>query len=165
MPTNGRLVGRYVPDGNRFVSHGTRPVAWSSNVTVMFVTLTLSPQSDKRTNLLPVSGATRSKATSLRNSCDKPFNLILRSVIVPVRPETVIFEGYGEARAASLMVIGAVLLKVVCANAETVKTAKTKIKLLKKDKTFIVPPRKINNQKNIWSNCVVVLRTSLNLII
>jgi len=88
-------------------------------------------------NLLFVSGATKSIATSLKKLCDKPFNLILMSVTVPDKPETVTFEGYGVATAASLIVIGAGLLKVVCANAETVKTAKTKIKLLKKDKTFI----------------------------
>jgi hypothetical protein len=39
------------------------------------------------------------------------------------------------------------LVKVDCAKAATVKTVRTKIKLLKKDKTFIVPPRKIKNQK------------------
>jgi hypothetical protein len=73
--------------------------------------------------------------------------------IVPGNPETVIVEGYGVAGAPasvpvlSLMVIGVGLLKVVvvCAKAATVKTAKIKIKLLKKDKTFIVPPRKIKN--------------------
>jgi hypothetical protein len=100
-------------------------------------------------NLLFVSGATKSIATSLRKVCDKPFNLILMSVTVPVNPETVTFDGYGVAIAASLMVIRAVFsnVPVVCAKAATVKTAKIKIKLLKKDKTFIVPPRKIKNQK------------------
>jgi hypothetical protein len=76
--------------------------------------------------------------------------------IVPDNPETVMFEGYGVAApgtvlvplpVASLIVIGAELVKVFCAKAATLKTAKIKIKLLKKDKTFIVSPRKIKNQK------------------
>jgi hypothetical protein len=103
----------------------------------MFETTTLSPQSDNRTNLLFVSGATRSIATSLKKVCDNPFNLTLISVTVPDRPETVTFAGYGVAIAASLIIIRSVLSNVVCAKAATVKTAKIKTKLLKKDKIFI----------------------------
>jgi hypothetical protein len=109
----------------------------------MFETSTKSPQSDNRTNLLFVSGATRSSPTSLKKVCDNPFNLTLISVTVPVNPETVMFEGYGVALPAnsvptgSLIIIRSGLVNVVCAKAATVKTAKIKTKLLKKDKIFI----------------------------
>lgn len=106
---------------------------------VMFDTVMPTPQSLIKMNLLFVSGATRSNATSLKYACDKPFIRTLRSVTVPLTPVTVMFDGYGVAGAVSLMVIGAILLKVVvvCANAATVKTANIKIKLLKKVDTFI----------------------------
>lgn len=76
-----------------FRSHGKREVAWSSNVTVKLEILTLSPQSDKRTNLLLVSGETRSIDTSPTEVCEKPFNLTLMSATVPDKPETVTSEG------------------------------------------------------------------------
>jgi hypothetical protein len=64
------------------------------------------------------------------------------SVTVPDNPDTVIFEGYGSDSpaiplAASRSTIGCGLVNVVCAKAATVKTARIKTKLLKKDKIFI----------------------------
>jgi len=78
--------------------------------------------------------------------------------MVPDKPATVMVEGYGVAvpgtvlapvPVASLMVIGVVFSKVlvVCATAATVKTARIKNKLLKKDKIFIFLLEKLKTKK------------------
>jgi len=78
--------------------------------------------------------------------------------MVPDKPATVMVEGYGVAGlgtvlvpliVASLMVMDARLSKVVvvCATAATVKTARIKIKVLKKDKIFIFLLEKLKTNK------------------
>jgi hypothetical protein len=102
------------------------------------------------TKAAPV-GPTRTIPTSSGNECVKLFSLTCTLpgvlAIVPDNPETLMLEGYGVAKpgslllTASFMVIGAVLLKLVCAKAAKAKIVNIKIILLKNDKTFIVPPK------------------------
>src|ERR1051325_1395697 len=98
------FVGLYVPELN--ADAGSVDAAATSNVTRAAVVGPPPPQSDINTTVWP-AGPTSRMSTSLVYVCESEVSVAVTFVIVPVRPATVMFDGYGEPLPLSGMVMNA----------------------------------------------------------
>jgi len=92
-----------VPDVNDPLL-GNDEAAPSDNVRFKFDGANASPTSERITIFCP-AGPTRSISTSLAHEWLKPLSVTVTLVTVPVIPETLIAEGYGEPDPESGIVI------------------------------------------------------------